>query len=645
MKNINIFVAHTCGQNNQIVENPLFYNLRGGAVFDKRENVSMAGDDTGDNISNLNRNFCEFSVIYWAWKNCQSDYYGLCHYRRFLSFAEEKFEEDILKQVVMPSLSKACIHAAGLDDEAKMRTEIEKYDMIVLQDHDVVDDECRDKTVKSSKQFWLKYHPSYLKKDEFDLILELIEKHNPEYLEDAKQYMKDTRFRGFNCFVMTKELFEDFCNYIFPMLFEFNEKVDRKWNSVLTNRNVGYAGEWFFSIWVAHKLKTRKYNIKETQLIGFADTSCEEQLEPAFAENCIPIILYADKDNACDVSVTIQSIIEKSPADANLDFIILRQSNTFDRWQNNLLSMQIKTLMTMAEGKRNVSIREYDPKNDIGNIELGTHAGFMEEEKYYPILLPWILKKYSKAIFLNETLLLDADIREIFAENIGDNSVGATLDLYYIAEANGFSRAVKRHLRKLLPSSEVHQIFSPDVFVMDLCQCREKYSEDEIIAVLSKAEARNITEMFNLVYENDIATINQNWNPLLPLEGDFYYYQEFFPQTYNLGTINYKARNRRTFNGVTMNLKLDIVRDYLRIAKNTPFYEEALYQVMTVNQSDFRVLQDDSKNSYHGEYRTKDQLLADKYFPVGTMRRRIVDSVLPKGSSRQESIKKILARR
>ena len=49
--------------------------------------LDMIGDDTGDNISDKNRTYCEMTAQYWAWKNVKDvDYIGFCHYRRFFNY-------------------------------------------------------------------------------------------------------------------------------------------------------------------------------------------------------------------------------------------------------------------------------------------------------------------------------------------------------------------------------------------------------------------------------------------------------------------------------------------------------------------------------------------------------------------------------
>src|SRR5574344_472627 len=47
-------------------------------------------DDIGDNISSKNKNYCELTCHYWAWKNFKDvEIIGLNHYRRYFNFEQK----------------------------------------------------------------------------------------------------------------------------------------------------------------------------------------------------------------------------------------------------------------------------------------------------------------------------------------------------------------------------------------------------------------------------------------------------------------------------------------------------------------------------------------------------------------------------
>ena len=64
-----------------------------GKFDDKGEPLDLGytKDNTGDNISDKNKQFCELTGLYWAWKNLgEADYIGLAHYRRHFTVKGKK---------------------------------------------------------------------------------------------------------------------------------------------------------------------------------------------------------------------------------------------------------------------------------------------------------------------------------------------------------------------------------------------------------------------------------------------------------------------------------------------------------------------------------------------------------------------------
>lgn len=137
MKKIKIFVSHRKDINSATISNPLYINVVCGQALGNPQKGKI-GDNTGDNISIKQPYYSEYTVQYWAWKNVEADYYGLCHYRRYLSFADKMFPEyNDQRFAAEPNMKLKFIKKYGLLNPFKMRREIEKYDVITSVTYDV----------------------------------------------------------------------------------------------------------------------------------------------------------------------------------------------------------------------------------------------------------------------------------------------------------------------------------------------------------------------------------------------------------------------------------------------------------------------------------------------------------------------------
>ena len=239
------------------------------------------GDDTGDNISGLNPHLAEMSAVYWAWKNYSDignpEYIGLCHYRRYFEIPENFL--NILPQ----------------------------YDIITNVDR------C---SVTNYQQYAEFHNIEYL-----DLTLNLISDKFPEYYSSAQKYLKSHEGYYFNMAIMRKELFFNYCHFIFELLLELEKHIDYDKISAYNQRLPGIIAERLTGIFIFHHLGqgAKLLKLPVRFLEQTAPISC---LSPAFSQNNIPVAFSADNQYVPYLSTALQSVIQNSQPHNNYDIIL-----------------------------------------------------------------------------------------------------------------------------------------------------------------------------------------------------------------------------------------------------------------------------------------------------------------------------------
>lgn len=266
-KSIKIFVSHRVDMDCKVLDNPLFIPVRCGAVFDNRKNITMLGDNTGDNISEKRMSFCELTVLYWAWKNQKADYMGLCHYRRYFNFTNKEGLKDIPITIynagatVVDYLDNETIDKFGLNNQELIRKQIENYDALVVYPVDFSHTDLKHNYDAMEK------FPSYHKIKDVDLVLSIVKEKYPEMYPTAEKYMFGIRYnRLYNCFVLKYELFDKFCNWFFDIVFELDKRLDMTGYNESQFRTPGTIGERLFGIWVLW-MQEQNYKVNEIPVL------------------------------------------------------------------------------------------------------------------------------------------------------------------------------------------------------------------------------------------------------------------------------------------------------------------------------------------------------------------------------------------
>lgn len=165
--------------------------------------ADVRDNNADDNISHKNRNYCELTATYYAWKNCHAQYKGLCHYRRIFDISDEKLRAMLVAHddvdVILP------------------------YPTIHYPD------------IKSQHAFCVSTH-------DWNAMLQAVKEVAPEYYEAYEEVFSEKYFYNYNMLIAKREVFDDYCRFMFSVL-ECAEELTSPKGSERADRFAGYMAE------------------------------------------------------------------------------------------------------------------------------------------------------------------------------------------------------------------------------------------------------------------------------------------------------------------------------------------------------------------------------------------------------------------
>ncbi len=183
--------------------------------------TNAISDNTGDNISEKNKSYCELTALYWAWKNMDEDYIGLVHYRRY--FACNSLFKNKWERIASSSEIKKCLEKAPVILPKKRNYFIETTYSQYAHAHN---------------------------KEDLDITKSIIEKDYPEYIKSFDEVMNKTHGHRFNMLVMKKDILDNYCTWLFDVLKKVEKEINVDNYDTYNKRVFGFLSERLLDVWI-----------------------------------------------------------------------------------------------------------------------------------------------------------------------------------------------------------------------------------------------------------------------------------------------------------------------------------------------------------------------------------------------------------
>lgn len=495
---VKIFVSYH--KDGEILKSDILTPIHVGAAKSGVK-LDMQRDDEGDNISAKNDKYCELTAQYWAWKNVEADYYGFMHYRRHFAFREIPNPIGLGGVTVLPRIDEEYKKHIGLSDN-EIYACIKDYDVILP----IPVDASAWGTLSNEVQF---SSLENLHAVDFDLTCRTVLERYPEYEEAVAEFRNGSATYWYNMFIMRKEIFCDYCEWLFSILEHTEPKIDFTYFSEQEMRTLAFMAERLLSVYMIKLLKDRPdLKVKHLKVTLLKDTERLPDLYPAFSQNNVAVAVSCNEYYMPILGVMLSSLLENRSSVNNYDILVLRNKPEFD---SEGAVRNIKMLKKLVKGYPNASIRFIDISGLLGSKEFFVRGNFTPET-YFRLYLPQVLRNYEKALYLDADMVVCRDVAELFYTDLEGALLGAVRDP--IISGSNKSKLYNKHddMEKL-GIKNIYDYFQAGVLLIDLKKISENGLCERMIEYAATHDCDLVDQdVLNLFCQGRVKFIDNKWN-------------------------------------------------------------------------------------------------------------------------------------
>ncbi|WP_159060018.1 DUF4422 domain-containing protein [Collinsella provencensis] len=578
-------------------------------------------DDEGENISTLNAMYCELTTQYWAWKNVDAPYVGFCHYRRYFDFSPEKHMENSFGEIMDGRIDSVTQSKYHLDDDS-IRVALAGADIVTTVVQDIRSYMGPLATLRS--QYGAADH---LHVEDLDRVIDILKKNHPEYSEDADRFLSGHNACFCNMFVMRREIFNEYCEWLFPLLREFVDTTDMSRYSREGVRTPGHLSERLLNIFLLHQQRVHpEWNVKRLQCVHFEHPDFNPGLKIPIRSNdvrpIIPVVFASDDNYVPMLTTTIYSMLKNASSKYYFDVIVLTR---------DISAVNQRIMREFVHGFENARLSFCNVSQIIERYQLTTNNPHISVETYYRFLIQDLLPHYDKVLYLDSDLIVEGNVSELFKIDLGDNLLAATHDVDFVANVNLKRGDRFSYAKKILGMEDPYSYFQAGVLVLNTRAMRSECSMEQWLEFASDDRfIYNDQDVLNAHCEGRVIYLDYDWNVMIDCGGRIGNLFPFAPASMFDAFMDSRNHEKIVhYAGCEKPWKqsnCDRSELYWRYARETPFYERLLVQL----------------TSGVPVSRSTGRFSNEPLISPNSRIRRFIDPIAPLGSARRDFAKKVV---